>query len=213
MLKPIFIGIAGGSGSGKTTLADKIKKFANQSLDSKIVDIIYTDYYYKRQDHLSPNERAKTNYDHPEALEFDLLAKHLDLLQSGKIADLPVYDFSKHTRTDRIVHFSPCPIIIVEGILALYPEILRKYYIYSVFVDTSDQLRLDRRIKRDIVERGRTKESVIEQWNDTVQPMFLKYSYESRKYANQIISSDEITDEIAQNLLTEIKAKLLSNSI
>ena len=182
-----IICVAGGTASGKTTLAGELYRRGGDEQ----VQIVALDSYYRDLSHLPPEERATVNYDHPDALEIALLRFHLDALRNGNIIEAPVYDFATHSRSKEVQRVSPSAIVILEGILALhYPE-LREVYSYSVFVDTADELRFERRLARDVRERGRTKESVREQWDATVQPMHLQYCIPTRAWASEIMTGEE----------------------
>ncbi len=178
----LVIGIAGGTGSGKTTLMNKIvERFGSD------VTVLSHDNYYRRRDELTYEERTHINYDEPAALETDLMARHLDLLRQGFEIDCPVYDFSQHNRSDETVRIVPRKVIIVEGILIFADEALRKLMDIRIFVDTDADIRICRRIKRDVNKRGRSLESVIEQYRDTVKPMHEKYVEPSKKYADIVV--------------------------
>ena len=178
----LVIGIAGGTGSGKTTLMKNlIEEF------SEVVTIISHDNYYKRHDELPYEERCKLNYDEPAALETDLMARHLDALRRGEAIDCPVYDFSEHNRSNETIRIVPKKVIIVEGILIFENEELRNLMDVRIFVDTDADVRLCRRIKRDVNKRGRTLESVLNQYQETVKPMHEKYVEPSKKYADIIV--------------------------
>ena len=180
--KILVIGIAGGTGSGKTTLMNNlIKQFEND------VTILSHDNYYKRHDELSYEERCQLNYDEPAALETDLMAAHLDRLRQGQTIECPVYDFADHNRSDKTVTIVPKKVIIVEGILIFENQPLRDLMDIKIFVDTDADVRLCRRIKRDVNKRGRTLESVLTQYQQTVKPMHEKYVEPSKKYADIIV--------------------------
>ena len=168
--KFLVIGIAGGTGSGKTTL---MKNIINRFGD--VVTVLSHDNYYRRHDELTYEERCKINYDEPAALETDLMARHLDLLRSGEPIECPVYDFTQHNRSNETIVVVPKSVIIVEGILIFENEPLRDLMDIKIFVDTDADVRLCRRIKRDVNKRGRTWESVLNQYQDTVKPMHEKY--------------------------------------
>ncbi len=178
----LVIGIAGGTGSGKTTLMKNItERF------SGMVCVLSHDNYYRRLDHLPLDERAKVNYDEPAALETELMVTHLEALRSGFEVDCPVYDFSQHNRSSETVRIVPKKVIIVEGILIFENEALRNLMDIKIFVDTDADVRLCRRIKRDVTKRGRTLESVIDQYQSTVKPMHEKYVEPSKKYADLVV--------------------------
>ena len=178
----LVIGIAGGTGSGKTTLMNNlIQRFAGS------VTVLSHDNYYRRNDHLSYEQRCLINYDEPAALETDLMARHLDALRHGQTIQCPVYDFSQHNRSDATIEIAPKSVIIVEGILIFENKELRDLMDIKIFVDTDADVRLCRRIKRDVNKRGRSLESVLEQYQNTVKPMHEKYVEPSKKFANLVV--------------------------
>ena len=178
----LVIGIAGGTGSGKTTLMKNLVAAFGDD-----VTVLSHDNYYRRLDHLPMEDRVKVNYDEPAALETELLSTHLAALRSGFAIDCPVYDFSQHNRSDETIRVVPRKVIIVEGILIFENEALRELMDIKIFVDTDADIRLCRRIKRDVNKRGRTLESVIEQYQTTVKPMHEKYVEPSKKYADIVV--------------------------
>ena len=178
----LVIGIAGGTGSGKTTL---MKNLIQRYGDS--VCVLSHDNYYRRLDHLTYEERCKINYDEPAALETDLMAHHLDLLRQGESIQCPVYDFTNHNRSDETITVHPNRVIIVEGILIFENEPLRNLMDIKIFVDTDADVRLCRRIKRDVNKRGRSLESVLEQYQTTVKPMHEKYVEPSKRFADLVV--------------------------
>ncbi len=180
--KILVIGIAGGTGSGKTTLMHNlITEF------SDVVTVLSHDNYYKRHDDLTYEERCQLNYDEPAALETDLMARHLDILRRGEAIDCPVYDFTVHNRSDETIRITPEKVIIVEGILIFENKQLRDLMDIKIFVDTDADVRLCRRIVRDVRERGRTLESVVDQYQNTVKPMHEMYVEPSKKHADIIV--------------------------
>ncbi|HJH10784.1 MAG TPA: uridine kinase, partial [Metalysinibacillus jejuensis] len=182
-MKPIVIGIAGGSCSGKTTVTQTIKQtFHNQS-----VVVIEQDYYYKDQSHLTFEERLTTNYDHPSAFDNDLLIAHLETLLKREPINKPVYDYVKHTRAENVEHIAPADVIIVEGMLILDDERLRNIMDMKIFVDTDSDLRIIRRILRDIKERGRTTDSVIDQYLTTVRTSHIHFIEPTKRFADIIL--------------------------
>ncbi|MGH8871948.1 MAG: uridine kinase [Acidimicrobiia bacterium] len=180
--RPLFIGIAGGSGSGKTTIAESVV----EQLEGEVA-LVQHDAYYRHAPELSFAERARVNYDHPASLETELLIKHLVALRSGEPIQRPVYDFVNHLRSEQIVVVTPAPVVVVEGILVLAEPELRSELDLKIFVDTDADVRLARRLERDIEERGRTMESVIAQYFSTVRPMHLEFVEDSKRYADIII--------------------------
>lgn len=180
--KILVIGIAGGTGSGKTTLMNNLITTFSGS-----VTLLSHDNYYKRHDELTYEERCKLNYDEPAALETDLMARHLDILRHGEAIDCPVYDFTVHNRSDATIRITPEKVIIVEGILIFENKQLRDLMDIKIFVDTDADVRLCRRIVRDVRERGRTLESVVDQYQTTVKPMHEQYVEPSKKYADIIV--------------------------
>ena len=180
--KILVIGIAGGTGSGKTTLMENLIRTFSGS-----VTLLSHDNYYRRHDELTYEERCKLNYDEPAALETDLMARHLDALRRGEAVDCPVYDFTVHNRSDKTIRIHPEKVIIVEGILIFENKALRDLMDVKIFVDTDADVRLCRRIKRDVRDRGRSLESVLAQYQNTVKPMHEQYVEPSKKYADIIV--------------------------
>ena len=203
----LVIGIAGGTGSGKSTLMENlVQRFAGH------VTVLSHDNYYKRRDELTYEERTKINYDEPDALETDLMAYHLDLLRQGTAIDCPEYDFTQHNRSDKTIRIEPKSVIIVEGILIFENQPLRDLMDIRIFVDTDADVRLCRRIFRDVEERGRTLESVIDQYLTTVKPMHEKYVEPSKRFAHIVVPEggkntvalDMVTGRILRHL-TEVE--------
>lgn len=183
MKSPILIGIAGGTGSGKSTVTREIYK----SITDKNVAIIEQDSYYKDQSNISFEERVKTNYDHPFAFDNELLVSHLKDLLDGKSIQKPIYDFENHNRKKETVLVEPKDIIVLEGILILYDEDLRNLMDIKLFVDTDADVRVIRRILRDIKDRGRTLDSVVKQYMTTVRPAHMQFVEPTKRYADIII--------------------------
>jgi uridine kinase len=181
--QPLIIGLAGGSGSGKTTIAEAMVEIAG----AEQVVVIPHDAYYRDQRALSFEERTRINYDHPDSLETELLAEHLKRLRTGESIERPVYDFSTHTRLEQTVVVDPESVIIVEGILVLAEPTLRDVMDLRVYVDTDADLRLLRRLRRDIVERKRTVDSVLVQYEATVRPMHIQFVEPSKRFADIIV--------------------------
>lgn len=182
-VRPVIIGVAGGSGSGKTTVVKEIVS----RLGPDDVTVIQHDSYYKDRSSMTPEERAGVNYDHPDALETSLLVEDLRTLAKGESIQVPVYDFSTHTRTQDVVPLAPCKVMIVEGILVLADPDLRAQMAMRVFVDTDADIRMIRRLERDMTDRGRTLESVVNQYTETVRPMHLEFVEPSKRHAHIII--------------------------
>jgi uridine kinase len=180
---PLVIGIAGGSGSGKTTVAQVIL----QRVGPDRISFLQHDAYYKDLSGLPPAQRAEVNFDHPNSLETELLTKHILQLISGRPVEVPIYDFSTHSRTARTYTVQPRGVILVEGILIFTEAALRNLFNVKIFVDTDPDLRFIRRLERDISERGRTTESVVKQYLSTVRPMHLEFVESSKRYADVII--------------------------
>ena len=199
----LVIGIAGGTGSGKTTLMKNlIARFGD------VVTVLSHDNYYRRHDELTYEERSALNYDEPAAMETELMVQHLDALRRGQEIDCPVYDFTVHNRSDETIRVVPKRVIIVEGILIFADEALRDLMDIKIFVDTDADVRLCRRIKRDVNKRGRSLESVLTQYQTTVKPMHEKYVEPSKKYADLVVPEggknfvalDMIMDRIQRHL-------------
>lgn len=204
MNKPKIIGIVGGSGSGKTTVTKRII----DELEKDKVALIEQDYYYKDQSHMTMDERIKTNYDHPNAFDNDLLYSHLIELINGNTVELPRYDYVNHTRSKEKVTQEPKDVIIIEGMFGLYSEKLRELMDIKIFVDTPSDLRILRRLLRDINERGRTVESVINQYITSVRPMHEKYIKPTKQYADIIVPDGGYNDIAIDILITKIKSIL-----
>lgn len=208
-MKRIVIGIAGGSGSGKSTVANRI--FEMSGSDHAL--LLKQDDYYKDQSHLSEEERKETNYDQPGALDLDLFVKHIEMLKEGEGIDIPQYDFEKHTRKKEGIHLDPKEIILVEGILIFADKVVRDLLDIKIFVDTDCDVRVLRRIKRDMVERGRTLDSVIDQYYKTVRPAHIEFVEPSKRFADLIIPEGG-NNEVAIALIdSKIKSIIKSNKI
>jgi uridine kinase len=183
-VRPIIIGVAGGTGSGKTTVSQAILR----RVGIERIAFIQHDSYYRDQSHLRSEERAKLNYDHPDSLESQLLVQHLRQMQTRRQpVNIPMYDFTTHTRTGETRRIEPKRVILVEGILIFAEPALRRIFDVKIYVDTDADIRFIRRLRRDITERGRTVESVIEQYEKTVRPMHLEFVEPSKRYADVII--------------------------
>ena len=196
-LNPIIIGIAGGTGSGKSTLADNIRKeFANN------ITMLSHEYYYKSNSHLSFDERKKLNYDHPDAFDTDLLIEHLNKLKKGEVIYRPNYSFVTHLREEQTVEVVPKKVILLDGILIFENKELRDMMDIKIFVDTDADIRFIRRLVRDVSDRGRTLESVIEQYTTTVKPMHEQFVEPSKKYADIIVPEGGY-NHVALNMIIE----------
>jgi len=200
--RPILIGIIGGTGSGKSTVARSIF----ESLPEKNIEIIQQDSYYKDQSHLTFEERIKTNYDHPLAFDADLLKKHLGELLNNNVVEKPIYDFEQHTRQKETETIYPKDIIILEGIMILDDIELRELLDIKIFVDTDADVRIIRRILRDMRDRGRTLESVIDQYLTTVRPAHLQFVEPNKKYADIIIPEGGYNQVAIDIMVAKIKS-------
>ena len=197
-VKPVVIGIAGGSGSGKTTVVRRLMA----SLGDDQVTVLEHDRYYRDRSDLRLEERAALNYDHPDSLETDLLVRHVTTLRAGSVVEVPQYDFARHNRLDAREAVHPRAAIIVEGILIFADAALRGLMDVKVFVDADDDTRFIRRLQRDVADRGRTVQSVIEQYLGTVKPMHLEFVEPSKRYADIIVPQGGHNDVAIEMLLT-----------
>ncbi|MGO2082523.1 uridine kinase [Vagococcus sp.] len=202
--RPIVIGVTGGSGSGKTSVSRAILR----TLPNHSILLFEQDAYYKDQSHLSFEKRLNTNYDHPLAFDTNLLIEHLRQLISYEAIDKPIYDYEAHTRSSAVIHQEPKEVIIVEGILILEDERLRELMDIKVYVDTEDDIRIIRRIKRDMEERGRSLDSVIEQYLGVVKPMHHQFIEPTKKYADVIIPEGGENQVAIDLLTTKVKSIL-----
>jgi uridine kinase len=182
-LRPLVVGIAGGSGSGKSTVVRRVKEI----LGDDTVAVVHHDAYYRNQAHLSLEERAQINFDHPDSLETELLVSQVRTLLRGEAVEVPTYDFTTHLRRSETERVAPHPVLILDGILILAHDELRQLMDLKVFVDTKAAVRLERRIRRDMRDRGRTRESVVEQFNTTVRPMHVRFVEPSKRHADILI--------------------------
>lgn len=205
----LVIGIAGGSCSGKTSVTKAIYEVFQK--DSVVV--IEQDYYYKDQSHMTMEERLKTNYDHPLAFDNDLLIEHIQQLMDGNAIEKPIYDYVHHTRSNEVIHVEPKNVIIIEGILVLEDKRLRDLMDIKVFVDTDADLRIIRRLARDIKERGRTIDSVIAQYLQAVRPMHNLFIEPTKRYADIIIPEGGENEVAIDLLVTKIKSILETKTI
>jgi len=202
---PLVIGIAGGSGSGKTTVAQEIL----QRVGPARIAFLQHDSYYKDISGLPPAQRADVNFDHPNSLETELLIHHIASLRDGQPIEVPIYDFSTHSRTGQTFTVQPRRVILVEGILIFTEIALREMFDIKIFVDTDSDLRFIRRLERDITERGRTTESVIKQYQLTVRPMHLEFVEPSKRYADVIIPEGGFNRAALDMVVARIEALLV----
>lgn len=205
---PIVIAIAGGSGSGKTTVANGIL----QRVGTDRIAYLPHDAYYRDLGNLPPNQRVQVNFDHPDSLESGLLIEHIERLKTWQSIELPVYDFTHHTRTSETIHIEPQHVIMVEGILIFAEPELRKLFDVKIFVDTDSDIRFIRRLERDIAERGRTTESVIKQYLNTVRPMHLEFVEPSKRYADIIIPQGGLNEVAMDMVIARIEALLAARA-
>ena len=202
-MSSIIIGIAGGTGSGKSTFTNRLKEAFKDD-----VAVIYHDNYYKRQDDVPFEDRKKVNYDHPDSLETDLMLRHLELLKSGHAIDCPVYDYSQHNRSDKILHIEPKKIILAEGILLLSDPRIRSMIDIKIYVEADADERILRRIVRDVKERGRDLDNIVDQYLTTVKPMHYLYVEPTRALADIVINS--VMNDVAFHVV-QTKIRLLLN--
>lgn len=208
MRKPVVIGVTGGSGSGKTS----VTKAIYETLKDHSILVLEQDYYYKDQSDLPFEERLKTNYDHPLAFDNDLLIKHIEKLLRYETIQKPVYDYAIHTRSDKVIPVQPKDVIILEGILVLEDERLRNLMDIKLYVDTDADLRIIRRLTRDISERGRTFDSVIEQYLNVVRPMHNQFIEPTKRYADIIIPEGGHNHVAIDLMVTKIQTILEQKS-
>lgn len=201
---PLFLGVAGGSGSGKTTVVERIMS----GLAPHPVSLIHHDAYYYDYGHLTLDERAQINFDHPASLETDLLVEHLDRLRAGETVNLPLYDFKTHTRREQTERAVPTPVVIVDGILVLADRSIRKRLDIKIFVDTDADIRFIRRLERDMEHRGRSLQSVVQQYTTTVRPMHLEFVEPSKRYADVIVPVGAENDVAIDMVVTKLREVL-----
>ena len=202
--RPLILGVAGGSGSGKTTVVSQIIR----AMEPVPVSLLHHDSYYRDHPDLSDQERARLNYDHPDVLETPLLADHLRELLAGQAVEEPVYDFTTHSRTDETRRIEPNPVVIVDGILILAEPELRELMDIRVFVETDSDLRFIRRLLRDTQERGRSVDSVIRQYQETVRPMHLEFVEPSRRHADVIVPFGRENTVAISMLVARLRAQV-----
>lgn len=197
---PFIIGIAGASGSGKTTLSERIL----EEIGKDKIALLPHDAYYRNQDHRSFEERLKVNYDHPESLETELLIEHIHQLKNGQTVQLPVYDFVHHTRAKEVIQVEPKKLILIEGILIYVEKQLRQLFDMKLYVDTDQDICFIRRLRRDIVERGRTMESVVNQYLQMVRPSFLEFVEPTKRYADVIIPEGGLNQVASEMVIARL---------
>lgn len=207
-MRPIIIAVAGGTGSGKTTVARKIL----ERVGAEHVAYIPHDAYYRDLSHLPLHERNKVNFDHPDSLETDLLVEHLKALRAGRPVDIPIYDFTMHSRTGQVRRVEAAPVILVEGILVLAEPALRDLCDVKIYVDTDADVRFIRRLMRDIEERGRSVQSVCEQYLSTVKPMHIEFVEPSKRYADVIIPEGGFNEVAIEMIAARIRGLLGARS-
>ncbi len=208
MIKPIIIGISGGSGSGKTTFARALTCELEKSLGAGCCTLLYQDNYYRDQSHRFDHDGGSVNFDHPDAIDFELLTEHVRLLKSGAAVEVPIYDFATHTRLNRTDHFPVTPIILVDGILIFNPAPLRALMDDLIFFDTPEELRFSRRLERDTRERGRTPEGVRSQFYKQVKPMHDIYVEPAKSHARCVIADQGGFDHAIQVIGRELIEKI-----
>ena len=206
--RPVIVGVAGGTASGKTTISEAILDRVGRDR----VAFIPHDAYYRDLGHLSFEERCQVNFDHPDSLESELLVAHLDALCRGESVEVPVYDFSVHSRSAETRRVEPKPVILVEGILIFVEKALRDRFDIKVFVDADADLRFIRRLQRDIAERGRTMASVVEQYLETVRVMHLEFVEPSKRYADVIIPRGGFNEIAIDMVATKVMAMVERSS-
>jgi len=202
--QPFVIGVAGGSGSGKSTVTRQVLA----SVGPEMATVVYQDDYYLDQTHMSVEARRKTNYDHPQAFDWPLMVQHLQALRRGEPIEMPRYDFTQDNRASQTITVKPAPVIVVEGLFALFDADLRKMMSLKIFVDTAPDVRFIRRLQRDMAERGRSAESVINQYMDTVRPMHKQFIEPTKRHADVILphgANGPAVDIITTKVLTLIR--------
>ena len=202
--QPFVIGVAGGSGSGKSTVTRQVLA----SIGPEMAAVVMQDDYYRDQTHIAPDERPNTNYDHPDAFDWPLMMQHVKALRHGEAIEMPVYDFALHNRSSKTITVKPAPVIVIEGLFALYDAWLRKMMSLKLFVDTAPDVRFIRRLQRDISERGRSTQSVIDQYLETVRPMHKQFIEPTKREADVILphgANGPAVDIITTKVITFIR--------
>jgi uridine kinase len=205
MTTPFIIGVAGGSGSGKTTVTAKVL----ETIGPDMAAVIVQDYYYRDQAHLTFEQRLATNYDHPHAFDWPLLIEHIEDLLAGRAIQMPVYDFTNHTRATETITVKPAPVIVIEGLFPLYDAALRDMMSLKIFVDTDPDVRFIRRLQRDIRERGRSADHVIEHYLATVRPMHNQFIEPTKRFADVILPHG--ANDPAVDIITTKVASLINS--
>lgn len=203
---PFIIGVAGGSGGGKTTVSNQLRSM----IGDENLTYIQHDSYYREIGHLTPEERVVLNYDHPDSLETELLVEHLTQLRAGQTVQIPIYDFELHNRKSESITAKPSSIVLVEGILIFVEPEIRQLMDMRIYVDTPSDLRFIRRLQRDMAERGRSLESIVEQYLATVRPMHLEFVEPSKRYADVIIPATERNPVAMEMIVSRLEAVLAS---
>jgi len=203
-VQPIVVGVTGGSGSGKTTLARAL----GTAFPGGAAQVLMLDYYYRDRAGIPLEERTRINFDHPEAFDEPLLVEQVRALKAGRPVERPVYDFVRHTRAEETVAVRPSPVVVLEGILVLAMEALRPFLDLKVFVDTPSDVRLARRVRRDVAERGRTVESVVDQYLATVRPMHAEFIEPTRNHADLIVPGEGDHERTLRIIRTEVERLL-----
>ena len=204
-MRSIFLGIAGGTGSGKTFIVDNLLSIYN----SNNINVINLDSYYKDLSHMGHQDRVKQNFDHPDSIDIDLIISHLKQISDGNDIDIPIYDFSNHVRLETTKTISQSNVIIVEGIFALHYMQLRKLYTLNVFIETSENIRFQRRLSRDTKERGRTIGSIKDQFESTVLPMHKKFIGPSKQFADLIVDGNSNIINIIRSIKEKIDTYMI----
>lgn len=209
LMKPLIIGIAGGTGSGKSTVARKVA----EALPESSVAFLEMDAYYRDFRHLTLQQLHHVNWDHPDAFDVELLTTHLEALTRGEAVDMPVYEFATHSRSTRTKHIEPADVVVIDGILLLSDPNVRALCDVKVFVDADPDIRLIRRIRRDTAVRGRTLESVLDQYLTTVQPMHLQFVEPSKRYADVIVTRGGSNTVAIEMIVAKIQRRLQTRAM
>lgn len=202
--RPFVIGVAGGTCSGKTTVAERLAA----TVGNERLALIKQDAYYIERSHQRIEERAQANYDHPDAFDWALMYQHLKDLLDGRTVAVPVYDYAQHNRSSDVVLVSPAPIVVFEGILALFDQPLRELFDLKIYVDTDADIRLTRRLQRDVAERGRTHDRIIAQYLTTVRPSHMQFIEPSKRHADVIFPEGGLNDPAFEILLARVRELL-----